>query len=293
MRFLPPPRGLEPPHHRFRKGMNTRTNSGRNPQRCLQLPTQLQLGLEVNSWAGRTPLNLIQHGRETHLLVFLPCYFVPVGVGRWNRDPCPPRFHCLRHFPLAIKVGSTRNYLRIQRSSPTLRKFSRFFVAFPEVDEMRFSLPDRVSFAPRAFRGSGSFCRPLTCCWIVRLLITACFSLTLNVAAASCGDYLNGMAEEEGFLVQAHETNPTDLPLIQPKNPRKPRGCSGPACHQAPAIPMDQPQPFSICSPLKDLCLDCQRIAVTEEIWVGVEPRSELERKSPDSVRLERPPQLG
>ncbi len=177
--------------------------------------------------------------------------------------------------------------MRIQRSSPTLRRVSRVFVAFPEVDEMRFPLPDRVSFAPRAFRGS------VTCCWIVRLLVAACFSLTLNVAAASCGDYLHGMGAEKGFLVPAHETNPTDLPLIQPKNPRKPRECSGPACDQAPAIPMDQPQPFSICSPLKDLCLDCQRIAVTEEIWVGVESRSELERKSPDSVRLERPPQLG
>jgi hypothetical protein len=157
-------------------------------------------------------------------------------------------------------------------------------------------------------------------------VLVVCFSLTLNVAAASCGDYLHGMRAEEGFLVPAHETNPTDLTLIHPEttlihpettlihpettlihpettlihpettlihpeNRRKPRECFGPACHQAPAIPMDQPQPFSICSPLKDLCLDCQRIAVTEEIWVGVEPRSDLDRKSPDSVRLERPPQ--
>ncbi len=124
-------------------------------------------------------------------------------------------------------------------------------------------------------------------------MVAACFSLTLNVAAASCGDYLNGVAEEQGFFAQTHETNPTALSLIQPENPLKSRECSGAACRQAPMIPMNQPQPFPICWLIEDLCLDCQRITVTEEIGAGVEPRSELERKSPDSVRLERPPQLG
>lgn len=162
---------------------------------------------------------------------------------------------------------------------------------------MRFPLPDRVSLSLGRFP-SGPVLGFFTPCWIVRFVLVICFSQTLNVAAASCGDYLYGMEAEKGFLVPAHETNPTDLTLIHPEttlihpeNRRKPRECFGPACHQAPAIPMDQPQPFSICSPLKDLCLDCQRIAVTEEIWVGVEPRSDLDRKSPDSVRLERPPQ--
>lgn len=163
--------------------------------------------------------------------------------------------------------------------------------AFPEVDEMRFPLPDRVLLSLGRFL-SGPFLGFVTPCWIVRFVLAICFSQTLNVAAASCGDYLHGMRAEKGFLVPAHEMSPTDLTLIPLENPRKPRECSGPGCHEAPVIPMDQPQPFSICSPLKDLCLDCQRIAVTEEIWVGVEPRSELDGKSPHSVRLERPPQL-
>ena len=188
---------------------------------------------------------------------------------------------------MAIKVGSARNYLQIQRLSPTLRKNIRILVAFPEMYEMRFLLPDQVSLALGSFRWF------IPRCWIVHIVIVVCFSLTLNVAAASCGDYLHGMGAAEGFLVQAYETKTTDLTLIQREDRRKPRECSGPACRQAPAIPADQPQPFPTYSPIKEICLHGQRDAVTDEIWVGVEPRLELDLKSPASVRLERPPQLG
>ena len=132
------------------------------------------------------------------------------------------------------------------------------------------------------------------------LFVAFFFGSIAETLHASCGDYLHGTA------VQTRSLHPQDFGASEsrtfqpfheetrfsPQPASSTPRCHGPLCQRAPVAPFDRPQPDHQRTSLKEFCFwDGMKILHHEE-WHSLTLTSDVAPETPDTMRLDRPPQV-